>query len=317
MNFIARAKQVFDLEIEELQKVKERIDQSFVEVVELIYQSKGKIVLMGIGKTGIIARKIAASLASTGTSAIFINATEAIHGDLGMITRGDIVIIISNSGNSQEIVNVIAPVRNLDCPIIALTGNTNSPLGKAADYVLNVNVEQEACPMGLAPTSSTTATLLMGDALTVCLMERREFKAENFAVYHPGGALGRRLLSKVKDYMRTEVPKVQLDSTMKDITYEVSSKRLGMTLVYDGELPVGIITDGDIRRAMLRYGQEIMQTTAKSFMTPRFKQIASEAMLNEALELMDLNKIMNLVVVENSQVVGIIAMHDIIDFRTP
>ncbi len=316
MDFAARAQEVFDLEIEELQKVKARIGKEMDEVVELIYRSKGKVVVTGIGKTGIIGNKISSSLASTGTPSIFMNAAEAVHGDLGMISRGDVVIAISNSGSSQEVANIIAPIKNMACPVVAITGNKSSPLAKEADYILDTNVEREACPMGLAPTTSTSATLLMGDALVVCLIDRRGFKAENYALYHPGGALGRRLLSKVKNYMRSDIPKVNEDSVMKDIVYEVSSKRLGMTMVYSSAgKAVGIITDGDIRRAMYKFGDKVMSVKAVDFMSPNFKRIAPGAMVNDALEMMDLNKIMNLAVVDNDEVVGIIAMHDIMEFR--
>ena len=316
MNFAKRAQEVFDLEMEELQKVKTRIGKEIDEVVELIYSSKGKVVVTGIGKTGIIGKKISSSLASTGTPSIFMNAAEAVHGDLGMISRGDVVVAISNSGSSQEVVNIMPPIKSMGCPIVAITGNKKSPLAKEADYILDVNVEHEACPMGLAPTTSTSATLLMGDALVICLIDRRGFKAENYALYHPGGALGRRLLSKVKNYMRTEIPRVNEDSPMRDIVYEVSSKRLGMTMVYGAaDNAVGIITDGDIRRAMCKYGDSVMSIKAADFMTSTFKRIAPEAMVNDALEMMDLHKITNIAVVNGNEVIGVIAMHDIMEFR--
>jgi len=285
-------------------------------VVELIYSSKGKVVITGIGKTGIIGKKISSSLASTGTPSIFMNAAEAVHGDLGMVARGDVVVAISNSGSSQEVLNIMPPIKSMGCPVVAITGNKKSPLAHEADYLLDVNVEHEACPMGLAPTTSTSATLLMGDALVICLIDRRGFKAENYALYHPGGALGRRLLSKVKNYMRTEIPKVNESSPMRDIVYAVSHSRLGMTMVYSTSgNAVGIITDGDIRRAMCKYSDGVMSITASDFMTRSFKHIAPEAMVNDALEMMDLNKIMNLAVVDSGKVVGIIAMHDIMEFR--
>jgi arabinose-5-phosphate isomerase len=316
MDFSLCAQQVFTLEIEELQKVKNHIGSEMNDVVELIYSCKGKVVVTGIGKTGIIGKKISSSLASTGTPSIFMNAAEAVHGDLGMISRGDVVIAISNSGSSQEVVNIIAPIKSMGCPVVAITGNKKSPLGKEADHILTVNIEREACPMGLAPTTSTSATLLMGDALVVCLIERRGFKAENYALYHPGGALGRRLLSKVKNYMRTGIPKVEESSTMQDIIYEVSSKRLGMTMVYDAAgAAAGIITDGDIRRAMCKHADKVMGIRAADFMTRGFKRIDHEAMVNDALEMMDLHKIMNLAVTSKGEVIGIIAMHDIMEFR--
>jgi len=231
MDFITRSKEIFQQEICELQKLTEKIGPEINEVVELIFSSKGKLVIMGVGKTGIIGHKISSSLASTGTPSIFINAAEAMHGDLGMISKNDIVLLISNSGSSSEILNVVAPLKKIGCKLIAMTGNPHSALANEVLLVLNVGVSKEACPLDLAPTTSTTATLVMGDALTICLMERRGFKAENYALYHPGGALGRRLISRVKDEMFTDIPKVYDTALFKDVIYEVSNKRLGMTMV--------------------------------------------------------------------------------------
>ena len=316
MDFIKRSKEIFNLEIAELQKLAEKIGPEMNEVVELIYSTKGKLVIMGIGKTGIIGHKIASSMASTGTPTVFVNASEAMHGDLGMVSKNDIVLLISNSGSSTEIINIIAPLKKIGCTLIAMTGNPKSTLAKEVSIVLNIAISREACPLGLAPTTSTTATLVMGDALTICLMERRGFKAENYALYHPGGALGRRLISKVKDEMFTDIPKVYENTLFKDIIYEVSNKRLGMTMVYDkDEHAIGIITDGDIRRAIQRF-DEIKQLKAVDFMTPGFKRIAQDELLTEALEIMDLNKITTLTVTDiDEQVVGILSIHNIIDFR--
>ncbi len=316
MNFTERSKEIFHQEITELQKLADKIGPEMNEVVELIYSSKGKLVIMGVGKTGIIGHKISSSLASTGTPSIFVNASEAMHGDLGMVNKDDIVLLISNSGSSSEILNVVAPLKKIGCSLIAMTGNIKSALAKEVSLILNVSVSKEACPLGLAPTTSTTATLVMGDALTICLMERRGFKAENYALYHPGGALGRRLISQVKDEMFTDVPKVYETTPFRDIIYEVSKKRLGMTMVYDSnEQAIGIITDGDIRRAIQRF-DEIKQLTAANFMTHGFKKIAQEELLTEALEMMDLNKITTLTVIDNAdKVVGILSIHNIIDFR--
>jgi len=316
MDFTKRSKEIFNLEIAELQKLAEKIGPEINDIVELIYSTKGKLVIMGIGKTGIIGHKIASSLASTGTPSIFVNASEAMHGDLGMVSKNDIVLLISNSGSSTEIINIIAPLKKIGCTLIAMTGNTKSVLAKEVSLVLNIGISREACPLGLAPTTSTTATLVMGDALTICLMERRGFKAENYALYHPGGALGRRLLSRVKDEMYTDIPKVYLTTLFKDIIYEVSNKRLGMTMVYNKqEEAIGIITDGDIRRAIQRF-DEIKPLTAADFMTTGFKRIAQNELITEALEMMDVNKITTLTVVDDSEkVVGILSIHNIIDFR--
>lgn len=315
MNITQRAKEIFQQEISELQKLEKKIGQEIEQVVETIYQCKGKVVILGIGKTGIIGRKISSSLASTGTPSIFVNAAEAMHGDLGMISRQDIALLVSNSGSSQEILNLISPLKKIGCKLIALTGNVNSPLAKESELVLFTGVEKEACPLGLAPTTSVTATLVMGDALTICLMEKRNFKAENYALYHPGGALGRQLLCKVEDEMTDDVPKVSVDTLFKDVIFEVSSKRLGMTMVYDNaNKAVGIITDGDIRRALQKF-DDIKHLKAIDFMTTGYKQIDKNEMLTEALEKMDESNITTLAVTDNGNVVGILSIHHIIDFK--
>ena len=318
MDFIERSKEIFQQEISELQKLAEKIGSEINEAVEMIYASKGKLVIMGIGKTGIIGHKISSSLASTGTASIFVNAAEAMHGDLGMVSKNDIVLLISNSGSSSEILNVVAPLKKIGCKLIAMTGNTHSALAKEVALVLNIGVSKEACPLDLAPTTSTTATLVMGDALTICLMERRGFKAENYALYHPGGALGRRLISRVKDEMFTDIPKVYETTAFKDVIYEVSNKRLGMTMVYNSDnQAVGVITDGDIRRAIQKF-DEFKNLKAIDFMTQGFKRIDQNELLTEALEMMDLNKITTLSVIdEHENVIGILSIHNIIDFRNP
>ena len=315
MTYSERAKEIFAEEITELEKLGLSIDERFDEAVEMIYACRGKLVVMGIGKTGIIGHKIASSLASTGTSAIFVNAVEAVHGDLGMVSREDVVMLVSNSGSTNEILNVIAPLRNIGCRIIAMTGDIKSPLAQQADLTLSIHVDKEACPLGLAPTTSTTATALMGDALTVCLMEKRHFKAENFAVYHPGGALGRRLLARVQNRMQQSVPRVQVTTPFRELVGEMTEKHLGMTMVYDGEQCVGIITDGDLRRAIQKY--EDLHIVARDIMTPSYKRIHKDALLTDALAIMDRYNITTLAVTETPQtepIIGIISIHHIIDF---
>ena len=315
MTYSERAKEIFAEEITELEKLGLSIDERFDEAVEMIYACRGKLVVMGIGKTGIIGHKIASSLASTGTSAIFVNAVEAVHGDLGMVSREDVVMLVSNSGSTNEILNVIAPLRNIGCRIIAMTGDIKSPLAQQADLTLSIHVDKEACPLGLAPTTSTTATALMGDALTVCLMEKRHFKAENFAVYHPGGALGRRLLARVQNRMQQSVPRVQVTTPFRELVGEMTDKHLGMTMVYDGEQCVGIITDGDLRRAIQKY--EDLHIVARDMMTPSYKRIHKDALLTDALAIMDRYNITTLAVTETPQtepIIGIISIHHIIDF---
>ena len=314
--YAKRAKEIFDEEIRELEKLKNTIDASFDQVIDALYHCQGKVVMMGIGKTGIIAHKMAASFASTGTPSIFVNAAEAVHGDLGMINANDIAILVSNSGSTNEILNIIDPLHRLGCKIIAMTGNMDSPLAKRADYALSIHVDEEACPLGIAPTTSTTATLLMGDALMVCLMEMCQFKAEDFALYHPGGALGRKLLGRVQNVMTTEVPHVQTTTIFRDIVREITDKHLGMTMVYDQTRCVGIITDGDVRRAILKYND--LQITADNIMTPSFKYIAKDALLSDALAIMDKHNITTLAVTETAEttdIIGIISIHHIIDFK--
>ena len=317
--YAIRAKQIFEEEIRELEKLKNSIDNHFNQVVEVLYHCQGKVVMMGIGKTGIIAHKMAASFASTGTPSIFVNAAEAVHGDLGMINANAVAILVSNSGSTNEILNIIDPLHRLGCTIIAMTGNMDSPLAQRADYALSIHVDTEACPLGIAPTTSTTATLLMGDALMVCLMEMRQFKAEDFALYHPGGALGRKLLGRVHRVMTTDVPRVTADASFRDVVCEMSDKHLGMTMVYD-RLPqgncLGIITDGDIRRAIQKYND--VHITAADIMTPSYKRIAKEALLTDALAIMDTYNITTLAVTEtttSTDIIGIISIHHIIDFN--
>ena len=316
MTYSQRAKQIFEEEIEELHKLESLIDDNFDKAIDLIQKCKGKLVVMGIGKTGIIGHKIASSLASTGTPAVFVNAAEAVHGDLGIVNHKDIVLLVSNSGSSSEILNVIEPVRKLGCTIIAMTGDVSSRLAQEADLVLSIHVDKEACPLGLAPTTSTTATALMGDALMVCLMEKHQFKAENFAVYHPGGALGRQLLGRVKNLMTTNVPRVKVSDSFKDLVHEMSDKHLGMTMVYEGKKCIGIITDGDLRRAIQKYDD--LHITARDVMTPSYKHIHKDALLSDALAIMDKFNITTLAVTEkpdSQDIIGIISIHHIIDFN--
>ena len=315
MTYSERAKAIFAEEITELEKLGLSIDERFDEAVEMIFACRGKLVVMGIGKTGIIGHKIASSLASTGTPAIFVNAVEAVHGDLGMVSGEDVVMLVSNSGSTNEILNVITPLRNIGCQIIAMTGDVKSPLAQQTDLTISIHVDKEACPLGLAPTTSTTATALMGDALTICLMEKRQFKAENFAVYHPGGALGRQLLARVKNRMQQSVPRVQVTTPFRKLVEEMTDKHLGMTMVYDGQRCVGIITDGDLRRAIQKY--EDLHIVARDMMTPSYKHIHKDALLTDALAIMDKYNITTLAVTETPEtepIIGIISIHHIIDF---
>lgn len=308
---------VFDLEIKELEKVKDKIGNEIEEAINLIYYSKGRVVVTGVGKSAIIGKKIASSLASTGTKSIFIHASDALHGDLGMISRDDVVIAISNSGSSQEIIDMLPTIKKIGAKIISMTGKKNSPLGKAGDIILDIGIGSEACPLGLAPTSSTTATLVMGDALTVALMIKRNFKPENFALFHPGGALGRKLLTKVKDIMNTDIPKVYEDTNIKEIIYEVSHKRFGMTLVFDkNDNAMGIITDGDIRRRLFSDFNDIKGVIANDLVNRDYKTINENEIANCVLEKLTDNNITCLVVKNDSEIVtGLVTIHDIFKYK--
>jgi arabinose-5-phosphate isomerase len=293
-------------------KLVDFLDDNFVETVDIIYNSEGRLVITGIGKSAIIAQKIVASLNSTGTPSLFLHASEAIHGDLGMVQPGDVVICISKSGNSPEIKVLVPLLKRFGNKLIAITGNTTSFLGKEADYVLNTYVESEACPNNLAPTNSTTAQLVMGDAIAVCLMEMRNFTSEDFAKYHPGGALGKKLLYRVRDMLdTTHKPIVAPDANIKNVIVEISEKRLGVTAVVDKDKVIGIITDGDIRR-MLNKSEIISGLTALDIMTKNPKMIKSTDLVSDALNILEDFSITQLVVVDNGEYKGVLHLHDIL-----
>jgi arabinose-5-phosphate isomerase len=311
-NILASAKKTILSESESIAKLTQFLDDNFVNAVEIIYESKGRLVVTGIGKSAIIAQKIVATLNSTGTPSLFLHASEAIHGDLGMLQPSDVVICISKSGNSPEIKVLVPLLKRFGNKLIAITGNTTSFLGKEADFVLNTYVDSEACPINLAPTNSTTAQLVMGDAIAVCLMEMKNFTAEDFAKYHPGGALGKKLLLRVSDMLdTTHKPIVAADSTIKNVIIEISEKRLGVTAVIENEKVIGIITDGDIRR-MLNKTENISGLTAQEIMTKNPKTIKSTDMVSDALNIMEDFSITQLVVVDNGEYKGVIHLHDIL-----
>lgn len=299
-------------ESQSVAKLIDFIDDHFVNAVELIYNSKGRLIVTGIGKSAIIAQKIVATLNSTGTPSLFLHAAEAIHGDLGMVQPGDPVICISKSGNSPEIKVLVPLLKRFGNPLIGITGNLNSFLGKESDFPLNTFVENEACPNNLAPTNSTTAQLVMGDALAVCLMKMRDFKSEDFAKYHPGGALGKKLLLRVGDLLdESHKPVVGPDSSIKDVIMEISEKRLGVTAVVADHHIIGIITDGDIRR-MLNKTETITGIKAKDIMTVNAKSIKSTDLVSEALDVLENFAITQLAVIDNGEYKGIIHLHDIL-----
>jgi arabinose-5-phosphate isomerase len=306
------AKNALISQSESIAKLTNYINPEFAAIVNLIYNNKGKLVVTGIGKSAIIAQKIVATLNSTGTPSLFLHAAEAIHGDLGMIQPGDIVLCISKSGNSPEI-KVLAPIiKNFGNQLIGMTANSSSFLAKSSNFVLHAHIDDESCPLGLAPTNSTTAQLVLGDALAVCLMNLRNFKAEDFAKYHPGGALGKKLLLRVNNMLDvTHAPQVSPDASIKKVIMEISEKRLGVTAVIENNLVLGIITDGDIRR-MLNERETFTDLKASDIMTKNPKNIEYTAMVADALDILEDNKITQLVVLENSNYKGILHLHDIL-----
>lgn len=311
-NILATAQKTILSESQSIAKIADYLDETFATAVEKIYHSKGRLIVTGIGKSAIIAQKMVASFNSTGTPSLFLHAAEAIHGDLGMVQKEDIVICISKSGNSPEIKVLVPLLKRFDNFLIAITGNMSSFLAQGSDIVLNTTVDHEACPNNLAPTNSTTAQLVMGDALAVCLMEMRDFKAEDFAVYHPGGALGKKLLLRVKDMLEnSQKPMVTPDAPIKKVIVEISEKRLGVTAVVENNQVIGIITDGDIRR-MLNERDSFADLTAKDIMTKNPKTTTSEAMVIDAFHLMENFKITQLIVVDNSEFRGVLHLHDIL-----
>ncbi|MBX9784426.1 MAG: KpsF/GutQ family sugar-phosphate isomerase [Chitinophagaceae bacterium] len=301
------------LEAEAIQNLSALLTGDFNKAVDVIMNAKGRLIVSGIGKSAIIAQKIVATLNSTGTPAVYLHAAEAIHGDLGMILNYDAVMIISKSGESPEIKVLVQLVKNFGNPVIGMVGNVDSYLARQSDYVLNTTVSAEACPNNLAPTSSTTAQMVMGDALAVALMEKRGFSSSDFAKFHPGGALGKKLYLRVADlFVNNEQPRVTLSASLKDVIVEISEKRLGVTAVVNEENELmGIITDGDLRR-MLEKTTSIDAVTASAIMTTSPKTIHGDALAIDAMELMRNNNISQLIVVNGKQYMGVIHLHDLI-----
>lgn len=315
----ARGRRVVRIEAQAVAALARRIGPAFDRAVAALLDCRGKVVVTGIGKSGAVGRKIAATLASTGTPALYLHAAEAGHGDLGVLDRDDLVLAVSHSGESDELAAVLPAIRRLGLPVIALTGVPASTLGRFADVVLDVSVRAEACPLNLAPTASTTATLAMGDALAVAAYEARGFSARDFAARHPGGALGRALLVRVSDLMHTgaAVPAVRVGATMRAALVEMTRKRLGVTTVLDrrGRL-VGILTDGDLRRILQRDPPGLLDIPVERLMTPRPRTIGADVLAAEALRRMEERKITSLVVVDpRGRVLGIIHLHDILEAK--
>ena len=314
---VEAARRVVNIEAEALTELANRLDDQFARAVEMILACQGRVVITGMGKSGLICQKVAATLASTGTPAFFLHPAEGVHGDLGMLMKGDVVIAVSNSGETEEITRILPIIKRMGLPLISMSGSAASTLGRAGDLFLDISVREEACPLQLAPTASTTATLAMGDALAVALLLERGFREEDFALYHPGGALGKRLLLRVFDLMHTgkAIPSVNENTLLKDALYEISSKKLGITGVFNSEDElVGVFTDGDLRRT-IESGISILNRPIAEVMNRQPKRILKDNLAAKALQRMEQHSITSLFVFENEderQPVGIIHLHDLL-----
>jgi arabinose-5-phosphate isomerase len=307
------ARRVLEIEADSIKKLIDRLDESFERAVDLVSSCRGRVVVTGMGKSGIIGRKIAATLNSTGTPSLYLNPAEALHGDLGMVVSGDVVVLLSNSGRTRELVALVEPIKRLSIPLIALLGDPRSALAEAADVVLDVSVAEEACPMGLAPTASTTASLALGDALAMAVLEKKGFGADDFRTLHPNGQLGFKLM-RVEDAMHRgdEIPKVRTDALMRDVIYEMSRKGLGVTSVVDGDgRLLGVISDGDLRR-QLEKDDRLLTRTASDCMTKNPVTVAAKEAATAALALMEKRRITSLMVPdEEGRIVGVLHLHDL------
>ncbi|GAB4295576.1 MAG: KpsF/GutQ family sugar-phosphate isomerase [Ignavibacteriaceae bacterium] len=316
IDIIRAGKKVVEIETNAVRDLISNIDENFALAVDLIYKCKGRVVFTGMGKSGLIARKIVATMNSTGTPAIYLHPTDALHGDLGMVRKEDVVILISKSGITEEIANLLPMLKRLGVKLIAITGDSDSKLARECDVTLNVSVKEEACPHDLAPTSSTTVTMVLGDAISVALLLKRGFTQEDFAMLHPGGSLGKRLSLQVKEIMYTgnDIPVVDQDASIKDVIMEITEKRLGTTCVVDENgILCGIITDGDLRR-LLEKTLDIKDLKAKDIMTRNPKVLKSDLLASFALQQMENFKITSLVIVDDSNIpVGFVHLHDLIN----
>jgi arabinose-5-phosphate isomerase len=309
------AKKVLRIEAEAILALIDKIDGEFAKAMEIILSCKGRVVVTGMGKSGLIGKKIAATLASTGTPALFLHPAEGIHGDLGMVMKGDVIIAISNSGETEEIVKLLPVFKRLMVPVIAMTGGMKSALAKAAEVTIDVGVTEEACPMGLAPTASTTAALAMGDAMAITLLEKRGFKEEDFACFHPGGSLGKRLILRVEDVMHSgaDIPVVKAETSMREALFEITSKKMGITTVVDGDGKlVGVITDGDLRR-YLEKSDDLFSKNAGELAHGNPKMISRDALAAEAVAVMEKYSITSLLSIDGEgRPEGIIHLHDLL-----
>lgn len=306
------AKDALSIEIAELELLKNRLDDQFLKAVEIINSSTGKLIVVGIGKSAHVGNKIVATLNSTGTPAQFLHASEAIHGDLGVIQKTDVVLCISNSGNSPEIVKLAPFLKEYSSHLIGMTGNLNSKLAEFSEVVLNTFVENEACPIKLAPTSSTTVQMALGDALAVCLMELNGFKEKDFVKFHPGGSLGKNLTAKVGQFLSPQKPQVSEDANLRDIIISVSSSKHGITVVTNGDNITGVITDGDLRR-MLMSEQDLSKFIARDIMSKNPKSVEKDSLAKEAMQLLKDKNIGQLIVTDSGTYFGIIDIHRLLD----
>jgi arabinose-5-phosphate isomerase len=315
-NLLEIAKKVLKTEADAVSALAGRLNSDFEKAVEIIFQSKGRVVVTGMGKSGLVGKKIAATLASTGTPAFFLHPAEASHGDLGMVTADDVIIAISNSGETEELVSLIPFLKRFNVSLISMTGNPDSTLSKSADAILDISVKEEACSLGIVPTASTTATMAMGDAIAVALLSKRGFKEDDFAFFHPGGSLGKKLFTKVKDLMHSglDLPSVLYDSPLINAVIAISSKRLGVAIVNDYNAKIlGIITDGDIRRGIEKWGKAFFDMKAGEVMTKNPKTISEDELAAKALSIMERHSITSLVVPDaEGKAKGIIHLHDIL-----
>jgi arabinose-5-phosphate isomerase len=309
---VAIAKATLEIEAQSITALMNYVNHDFTKAVAEIFNSKGRVIITGVGKSAIVAQKITATFNSTGTPAVFMHAADAVHGDLGIIQQSDIIICISKSGNTPEVKVLIPLLKSAGNKLIAMVGNVDSYLAKQADYIINCTVEKEACPNNLAPTSSTTAQLAMGDALAVCLLECRDFKSEDFAKFHPGGALGKRLYLKAGDLAsQNQKPQVKKTDTVRNVLIEISSKRIGAAAVIENNQLIGIITDGDIRRMMEKY-ENINELTASDIMSQHPKTIDADELAVNALNMMQQKNISQIIVTKQNQFFGFIHLHDLI-----
>jgi len=310
LDFKKIAKEVLEIEANALLNTK--INDDFLKAIEIIYNTKGKLIVTGVGKSGLIGAKIAATFASTGTPSFFIHPTEALHGDLGMIDKNDSVLAISYSGESEELAKILPHIKRFDIPLIAMSKNKNSTLGIYADAFIPTIIKKEACPLGIAPTTSTTLTLALGDALAVCLMKKRNFTKEEFASFHPGGSLGKKLFIKVKDLMKKDFPTANKNISLKEAIVKMTEGKIGHLLFVENNKPIAILSDGDLRRAMMSENFDLNEKAYK-FATKNPKTIDSNTLASDVLIFMEDNKIQLLPVIENDKIVGVIHIHQLIE----